>query len=91
MLAHEKIAALAKEAVRRRVGRSGRSFQGADRIRMELAAAGQTRQNHGTTIGYPRGTPVKPNFAEDENPKQAGIVRLAELCGILEAPRLLPE
>ena len=91
MLDPEKIAALAKEAVRRRVGRTGRSFQGADRIRTELAAAGQPRQDHGTTIGYPRGVPVRANFNETENPKQAGAVRLAVLCGILEAPRLLPE
>ena len=82
MLEQTKIAALAKEAVRRRVGRTGRSFKGADRMRVELAAAGQSRQDHGTAIGYPRGVPVKANFSDRDNPKEAGAVRLALLCGL---------
>ncbi len=83
MLGQEVIAALAKEAARRQVGRSGRSFKGADNIRRELHAAGETKQNHGTSFSYPRGTPVKPDFS-----KEAGILRLAALLGPIEgAPR----
>lgn len=83
MLSKEAIAGLAKEAVRRQFGRTGRSFKGSDNIRRELHAAGETKQDHGVAISYPRGTPVKPDFS-----KEAGILRLAQLLGpIEEAPR----
>lgn len=84
MLSKEAITGLAKEAARRQFGRTGRSFKGADNIRRELHAAGETRQDHGVAISYPRGTPAKkPDFS-----KEASVIRLAQLLGpIEEAPR----
>jgi len=82
MLSKEAIAGLAKEAVKRQFGRTGRAFKGSDNMRRELHAAGETRQDHGVAISYPRGTPVKPDFS-----KEAGILRLASLLAVEEAPR----
>jgi hypothetical protein len=84
MLSKEAIEGLAKEAVKRQLGRTGRSFKGEDNIRRELHAAGETRQNHGVAISYPKGTPVKPDFS-----KEAGILRLSYLLDVEEAPRQL--
>jgi len=81
MMANEKIAQLVKEAIKRQFGRTGRTFQGTERMKRELDAAGRTRQDHGTSFSYPRGTPVKPSFEqEDDDPKQASADRLAALC-----------
>lgn len=87
MFSEAEIEGLAKEAVRRQTGRSGRTFRGAERMRRELDAAGRTgRQNHGTTFSYPRGKAVNP-AATPESTKEAGVARLLSLCGLVGAPR----
>ena len=87
MFSEDRIEGFAKEAVRRLTGRSGRTFQGADKMRRELDAAGRTgRQNHGTTFSYPRGTAVNP-AETPESTKEASLDRLATLLNLVGAPR----
>lgn len=81
MLSQERIDGLAKEAVRRLAGRTGRTFKGADKMRRELDAAGRTgRQDHGLAFSYPRGTAVNPAPKPEEegdsveSSRQSGVL-----------------
>lgn len=86
MFSETRIEGIAKEAVRRLTGRTGRTFKGSEKMKRELDAAGRTgRQNHGTAFSYPRGTAVNPAPVA-ESVKEAAADRLLAFCGILTAP-----